>query len=70
MKKFDLPIREMLNKTLNISNLEKRLRTIESQYGTASPTEYEKILQNLSEIDIPKSIIETIYKKILKIIVI
>ena len=59
IKKFDYSTEQMLYKELDISNLETELDKIESDYQKAiSPEEYENILKNISEIQIPKNVQE------------
>jgi hypothetical protein len=59
IEKFDISTRQILKGELNLSNIENRLIALENQYKKASPEEYEEILQNLSEINVPKTISET-----------
>lgn len=58
IQNFDYSVSKILNQELNITDIEERLNAIEIQYGQASPDEYEEILQNISEINIPKSVRE------------
>ncbi|MFH1503505.1 MAG: hypothetical protein ABIE36_02520 [Candidatus Diapherotrites archaeon] len=58
IKKFDFSIQSVLNKELNMSSIENQLGIIENQYETSSPEQYDAILQNLSEINLPEGIRE------------
>jgi hypothetical protein len=58
IKKFDYSIEQILYKELNITGIETRLNKIEVEYEQASSGEYENILEEISEINIPKSVQE------------
>jgi hypothetical protein len=60
IKNFDYSVQKILNEELNITDIENELNATKIRYEQASPDEYGAILQNISEINIPKSVNEIV----------
>jgi hypothetical protein len=59
ISKYDLFVQETINRSLNMTSLEANLNSIEYRYNKASSEEeYDEILTDLSNLDIPEGISE------------
>ena len=59
ISKYDIPTQKILNEYFKINQIEERLWSIKEGYTEASPSEYENLFGNITEIRIPKRISKT-----------
>ena len=57
---YDPFVQKALNEYLNISSVEKDLKEVETQYANANVSGYTEVLNNLSNVKIPKDVSESV----------
>ncbi|OQA68967.1 MAG: hypothetical protein BWY36_00217 [Candidatus Diapherotrites archaeon ADurb.Bin253] len=59
ISEYDISTQKILNESFKIKQIEEKLNLIKSEYEKGSSSEYENLLENLTEIRIPKKISKT-----------
>ena len=55
ISEYDISTQKILNESFKIKQIEEKLNLIKSEYEKGSSSEYESLLENLTEIRIPKN---------------
>ncbi len=60
ISEYDIQTQRILSEFFNISQIQEKLDLIEEEYENAAPNEYGSLLENITDVRIPKKITQTV----------